>query len=219
LKKKAYLMQKLSRNLKSQNKSNILNNTFSGLILLTMTLLLPACGEQATFSTPEYFIPPTLSDVSEPIRFETPTPILPTPTITCENNLTFIDDVTVPDGSKFKPGDSIEKIWLVKNSGRCNWNADYRVRFIDGDPMGAGLEQALFPARSGKEAEIRINFVAPNQAGLVLSSWQAYSPEGQPFGMIFYISIVVDPNLPPTVTPTPSPTRTPPPTFTPERGE
>jgi hypothetical protein len=184
-----------------------------------MTLLLPACREQAAFSTPDYFIPPTLSNLAEPISFETPTPILPTPTITCENDLAFVDDVTIPDGSKFAPGDVIEKVWLVNNSGTCNWNADYRVRFIDGDPMGAGLEQALFPARSGTEAEIRITFVAPNQAGLVLSSWQAYSPKGQPFGTIFYISIIVDPDLPPTSTPTPSPTPTPPPTFTPERGE
>jgi hypothetical protein len=212
-------MKSLSRNSKSKNKVNLSQIILLKIFLLAITLLLSACGEQAAFSTPDYFIPPTLSNLSEPIHFETPTPILPTPTMTCENNLTFVDDVTVPDGSKFAPGDAIEKVWLVNNSGTCNWNADYRVRFIDGDAMGAGLEQALFPARSGTEAEIRINFVAPNQSGLVLSSWQAYSPEGQPFGMIFYISIIVDPNLPPTSTPTHVPTSTPLPTFTPERGE
>ncbi|MGD8458276.1 MAG: NBR1-Ig-like domain-containing protein, partial [Anaerolineales bacterium] len=183
--------------------------------MIVITLLLPACGEQESFSTPDYFIPPTLSHSAKPISFETPTPILPTATIACENNLAFVDDVSIPDGSKFAPGDVIEKIWLVENSGTCNWNADYRVRFIDGDPMGAGLEQALFPARSGNEAEIRITFVAPNQTGLVLSSWQAYSPEGQPFGTIIYISIIVDPDLPPTNTPTPKPTSTLPPTSTP----
>jgi hypothetical protein len=212
-------MKNLSRSLKSKNKGKLSQIALTSLLLLTTMLLLPACGEQAAFSTPDYFIPPTLSNISKPIHFETPTPILPTPTIACENNLTFEDDVTVPDGSKFAPGDVIEKVWLVNNSGTCNWNADYRVRFIDGDPMGANLEQALFPARSGTEAEIRITFIAPNQAGLALSSWQAYSPEGQPFGMLFYISIIVDPNLPPTSTPTPPPTSTPPPTFTPERGE
>lgn len=214
-----YQMTKPLRNLKSKNEVNLSKATFLKLFFLAMTLLLPACGEQAAFSTPDYFIPPTLSNLSEPISYETPTPILPTPTITCENNLSFVDDVTVPDGSKFAPGDVIEKVWLVNNSGTCNWNSDYRVRFIDGDPMEAELEQALFPARSGTEAEIRINFIAPNQTGLVLSSWQAYSPEGQPFGMIFYISIIVDPNLPPTRTPTPVPTSTPRPTFTPEKGE
>jgi hypothetical protein len=217
--KKIIYQKKSSRNWKSKNNLNLSKSTIIGLILLAMTLLLPACGEQVALSTPEYFVPPTLSNASSPIRFETPTPILPTPTITCDNNLTFIDDVTIPDGSKFAPGDVIEKVWLVKNSGTCNWNADYRVRFIDGDRMRAELEQALFPARSGTEAEIQITFVAPNQSGLILSSWQAYSPEGQPFGIIFYMSIVVDPNLPPTTTPIPSPTRTPFPTFTPVREE
>ncbi len=185
------------RNWKSNPDLYLTKIAITGFILLAMTLLLPACGEQVAFSTPEYFIPPTLSNQTGPIKFETPTPILPTPTTTCENNLTFVDDVTIPDGSKFAPGDVIEKVWLVENTGTCNWNASYRIRFIDGDPMGAKLEQALFPARSGAEAEIQITFVAPNQSGLVISSWQAYSPEGQPFGMIVYISIVVDPNLNP----------------------
>lgn len=216
MKKKSYPM-KLLRKWKSKN--NLSNITVPSLLLLAMTLLLSACGEQAALNTPEYFIPPTLANQAEPISFETPTPILPTPTIACENDLSFIDDVTVPDGTKFAPGDVIEKVWLVRNSGTCNWTADYRVRFIDGDPMNAGLEQALFPARSGSEAEIRVTFVAPNRNGLVLSSWQAYSPEGQPFGTLFYISIVVDSTLPPTATLTPPPTHTPLPTFTPERGE
>jgi hypothetical protein len=215
--KKKPSQKKSLKNWKLNLDLNLTKNTFASFFLFTITLLLPACGEQVAFSTPEYFIPPTLSNQTGPIKFETPTPILPTPTISCENNLAFVDDVTIQDGSKFSPGDVVEKIWLVENTGTCNWNANYRVRFMDGDPMGAGLEQALFPARSGAEAEIRITFVAPNQPGLVLSSWQAYSPEGQPFGMIVYISIVVDPNLPPTKTPTPSPTLTPLPTYTPER--
>ncbi len=69
--------------------------------------------------------------------------------------------------------------------------------------MGAAHEQALFPARSGTESELRISFVAPNGSGEYYGKWQAYNPEGQPFGEWFSIVIEVDATLAPTPSPTP----------------
>ena len=176
-----------------------------GLIFIALTLLLPACGEQDAPSTPAYFIPPTISHRAEQIPLETPTPIIPTPVIACENDLAFVEDVTVLDNSYHAPGDVIEKVWLVKNTGTCNWDANYRIRFIDGATMEAELEQALFPARSNTEAEIRITFTVPDQSGLAYSTWQAYTPDGQPFGEQLWIQIIVDPDLVPTDTPLSTP--------------
>lgn len=169
--------------------------------MILLAILLPACGGQDARSTPEYFIPPTLSHIPTPTPIRTPTPVAPTPTLACENGLTFIDDVTVEDNSVFAPGDTIEKTWLVKNSGTCNWDEDYTIRFVEGVVMGAEKRQGLFPARAGSEVEITITFTAPRAAGVTFSSWQAYTPDDEPFGDRIFIQIVVDPDLKPTATP------------------
>ena len=189
--------------MRSQDKLFGYFNPILGLILITFTLLLSACGEQVARSTPEYFIPPTLAQQAVQVSLDTPTHIIPTPTLDCDDNLTFIEDVTVPDYSVFAPGDMIDKVWRVENSGTCNWDANYRIRFIEGDALGAEHEQALFPARSGTESELRITFVAPNYSGEYYGKWQAYTPEGQPFGDWFSIIIDVDQTLAPTPAPTP----------------
>lgn len=119
----------------------------------------------------------------------------------CEDDLTFVEDITVPDDSVYAPGDIIEKVWLVENSGTCNWDEDYSVRLIEGPPMGAERRQALFPARSGSEAQITILFTAPNREGQIISKWQAFNPEGEPFGQIFFIQVIINPEATPTATP------------------
>lgn len=114
-----------------------------------------------------------------------------TPTPSCTNNLRFIEDLSIPDGTVVSPGIPLDKRWNLENNGTCNWDQDYRVRLVGGPEMGAKAEQALYPARSGAQATIRMVFVAPQEPGAYRSAWQAHDPDGQPFGDIFYIDIVV----------------------------
>jgi hypothetical protein len=101
--------------------------------------------------------------------------------------------LTVPDGSLIPPGASIDKQWLVTNSGTCDWDSSYRLRFVGGDPLGADAEQALYPARAGRQATLRILFTAPAAAGTYQSAWQAISPDGTAFGDAIYITVNVSP--------------------------
>jgi len=167
--------------------------------LLGIALLLSACGEQEASPTPDYFIPPTLSpERSSPTPLETPTQTpLPTEEEPCENNLAFVDDVTIPDDTIVAPGQEIEKIWLVENNGTCNWEIDYTLRMVDGLAMGASSIQALRPTVSGKQVEISILFTAPTDAGRAFSQWQAHDPEGNPFGDEFFVQVIVDLNFNP----------------------
>lgn len=109
----------------------------------------------------------------------------------CSDGLTFLDDLTIPDGTTVQPEDMLDKRWLVKNSGGCNWMKDYRLRLVSGPAMGEPEEQALYPARSGSQAELRMVFDAPKEAGLYRSAWQAYNPRGEAFGDPFFIEVVV----------------------------
>lgn len=171
------------------------------LILLTGIFSLWACAPQ---TTPTPFRPPTAAPPTQPLPTTTPIPALftavPTPTVTitptagpCTDNFSFIEDATVEDGTSFLPGASIDKQWLVQNSGTCNWDDTYRLKWVGGDPMGAAEEQALYPARAGTQATLRVTFTAPAESGSYESAWQAVDPNGNFFGDLVFIKIVVAP--------------------------
>ncbi len=152
-------------------------------------------------ATPE--VTQTLAPASpQPSLTLAPTPIpsqaaevvdtpLPTPTVDCQADLRFISDVTVPDGTAVSPGQVIDKRWQVKNTGTCNWDERYRLQLVAGQELGAPKAQALVPALSGVKAIIRIVFTAPPDLGTYRSAWQAFDPQGEPFGDPIYIDILV----------------------------
>jgi len=162
------------------------------MLVLALTLALGGCGEAGDVPAGGYFLPPTLAPESSAISLATPTPTpQASPTPECVNDLDFLDDVTIPDGSVYAPGDVMEKVWLVRNAGTCNWDSRYRLKLVAGDPMGAEPVQALYPARSQSEVEFVITFIAPDEEGVYTNSWQAYDPDGEPFGDRFFIEIEV----------------------------
>jgi hypothetical protein len=158
-------------------------------------MALTSCAPRAA---PALFLPPTQVNEIIPtqivIRIPTSTVIptvtvVPTPT-SCTNGLTFFKDITVTDNTPFGPGQTIDKQWLVTNSGTCNWDSRYHLKLIDGPAMGAA-EQALYPARAGAQATLRILFTAPSDTGTYKSTWQALGPGGGAFGDPIYIQIMV----------------------------
>jgi hypothetical protein len=171
------------------------------LCLLVLLVFAWGCtGNLALRTVPQesqVYRPPTLFP-------QTPLVMMPSSTIVatdvalprsatpaCSNGLHFLEDVTVPDGSQVAPGVTIDKQWKVENVGACNWDENYRLRLVVGSELGASSEQALYPARSGTQAIIRAFFVAPLEPGIYRSAWQAYDPQGRPFGDSVFIQITV----------------------------
>lgn len=134
---------------------------------------------------------PSLAATDTPsIALATRTPS-PTPAGPCTNNARFIADVTVPDGTQFLPGQPIDKQWRVRNLGTCDWGPDYRLVLVSGNALGASSEVALYPARSGTEAILEINMVAPAQPGSYTGRWQARSPTARLFGDRVFVTVDV----------------------------
>lgn len=106
--------------------------------------------------------------------------------------LSFIDDITIPDGSVVKPGIELDKRWQVRNNGTCDWTEAYTLRLTSGDPLGSEESQVLFPARSGSAAVIQMLLSAPEAPGNYRTAWKAYNAKGDPFGDPVYIDIVVE---------------------------
>jgi hypothetical protein len=165
------------------------------LILALLSLCVVGCSEQ-----PTPYRPPTLVvQASRPVQVSTtPTTtaqvvVTPFPITTpvCTDNLKFLEDLSLPDGTVVKPGALLDKRWLVENSGTCNWDEAYRLKFMSGAELSASLDQALYPARSGSKATIRIIFTAPSEPGTFQSAWQAYNPNGEPFGEPIFIQVTV----------------------------
>jgi len=162
-------------------------------IFLFVWLTLAACGGKGPGS-PTFYLPPT--PVSSALAATSqPAPDLsapnPTPTSPCTDNLTYLQDLTIPDDTVLAPEAAIDKQWLVQNSGTCNWDERYRLRLLSGDALGAPIEQALYPARAGAQVVLRLVFTAPSEPGTYRSAWQAYDPQGQAFGDPVFIEIVV----------------------------
>jgi hypothetical protein len=118
------------------------------------------------------------------------------PTPQCSNLLTYLEDLTIPDGTVVHPGENLDKRWLIQNNGSCNWNENYRLKLISGSALGVPEEQALYPARGGTQAVIRILFTVPNKPGLQRSAWQAFTPQGEAFGDPIYIEVSIETSAP-----------------------
>ena len=175
--------------------------------LLPLILALIFASACSPLSTPTPFIPPTSqAPLIEPTLIIIPTPttdqvrIIPLPTIiptidqsNCVNDLTFLEDLTIPDNSIIPFGIPVNKQWLVENSGTCDWSPEYRLRHTGGAVLGAPEEIALFPARSGTQATLQVVFTAPFEEGAYESVWQAFDPDGLAFGDPIYVRIRVSP--------------------------
>ena len=189
----------------------VLRSTYC--IFLFLAVLLSACAPAVT---PTYFIPPT-APKTEPTLVQTEatvvafststslpldsneTPTLeatsspePTPTMTCANNLKFVEDITIPDGMVIPAGESFVKQWRIQNDGDCDWDSSYLLKLVSGDALGAPAQVALYPARAGAEAVIEMTLIAPLDAGLYHTVWQAFASDGSAFEQAIYVEIVVE---------------------------
>jgi len=130
---------------------------------------------------------PTAYSAPQPLAFATVEPLASTSqpgsqVEACVNQARFIEDLTIPDGSRVQPGELLDKRWAVLNSGNCNWGPGYRLIRADAGNLEAPGELALYPARAGEPAVWQVLLTAPRAPGEYLASWQARSPSGEPFG-------------------------------------
>lgn len=163
------------------------------LILIFMISISAGCQPgvmQPTHTPIANFIPPTIDPAAEVDQAQQVTP-LPTRQTDCDNLLSFVDDLTIPDGMEVLPGEELTKRWLIRNDGSCNWDPSYSLQLISGLALGTNKVQSLYPARQATEAVIEIIFTAPDNPGRFNSWWQAYDPDGNRFGDPIYMEITV----------------------------
>ena len=139
------------------------------------------------------------------------------------NNLALVLDVTVPNGTTFKPGEEFTKTWKVENTGTCDWKHSYRLLFVSGDQLGGSSIRVGNAIPPGKWTQLSVNMKAPDKNGTYTGYWRLADSDGKLFGATLAVSIKVGtppadtstPTLPPTSNPTATSTSTETPTDTP----
>lgn len=105
----------------------------------------------------------------------------------------FVQDVTIPNGTRIHPGVSFTKTWQIQNSGSSSWGNGYQLTFIGDNRLGGPTAVASPATEPGKTASVAVEFTAPDTPGRHRSSWQMKSPSGQTFGDILRTEIEVIP--------------------------
>jgi hypothetical protein len=108
----------------------------------------------------------------------------------CEKSA-YIDDVTIPDGTVLLPGETFVKSWTIENTGFCMWKENYMLTFFEGDPMSGSDTEIEKTMASGMQAKISVELTAPDAEGTYTGYWILADNNGDPFGMPFFVQIVV----------------------------
>lgn len=107
------------------------------------------------------------------------------------DNGRYLADVTIPDDTSIEPGTEFVKTWRMENNGTTTWGDGYHFVFVNGDPMGSPAEVPLPAASPGQQVDISINQVAPLNAGKAFGDWRLRNAQGQFFGELVYLRILV----------------------------
>lgn len=176
-------------------------------VFLVLTAL--ACNLPGLATTTEMPPTPTAPQEGEatstlpspPATTNTPVPDVSGPG-GCTLNARYVADVTVPDDTQLAPGEAFTKVWRVRNSGTCTWEAGTQLIFVSGEQMGGPATVDVPSVAPGSDTDVSVDLVAPTEPGAYRGNWQLQTQDGTRFGSVIYTRIVV------AVTPTPSKTPT-----------
>jgi hypothetical protein len=148
------------------------------------------------------FPTPTLEPTGTP-NVPTHTPEPSATTNPCYN-LLYIDDVTIPDGTHMKAGETFTKTWEVQNIGGCAWRTGFTFQNVGGETMRGNTVVLTEAVPTGAKRKISVEMVVPSGInGLIQSSWRMADETGNFFGDTLTVNIVVGDITTPAVTSTP----------------
>jgi hypothetical protein len=131
---------------------------------------------------------------------------------------TFIKDVTIPEETTLSPGETFVKTWRFRNTGSCTWASDFLLVFVKGDDLDGSDTTIDETVSINKKVDLSLSLTAPDDEGTYVGYWKLADENGNTFGDLVYVSIVVvdEATSTPTATTTSTPTSSPtlPPTAT-----
>jgi hypothetical protein len=157
----------------------------------------PTPDDQGARSTLTLFIDPTLltpasTDESGPTNEPNATPTEPPTPTGCGYWSSFVDDVTIPDGTEIPAGEDFTKTWEIRNTGCLAWESATELVFLEGDQMDGPDSMTDIPSVSPTEsAEISIDLTAPLESGEYTGYWQLIAPGQISVGPPVFVQVKV----------------------------
>jgi len=147
---------------------------------------------------PTLTVEPSLTPEIVTATVETP------PTVNPCYKLLFDKDVTIPDGTQMKEGETFTKTWSVINNGGCAWAPGFTFNNVGGDAMRGKSLKLSESVPTGAKHELSIQLTVPSgQNGLIQSSWRMADKNGTFFGDTLSVNIAVGTIATPTATQNP----------------
>jgi ABC-type amino acid transport substrate-binding protein len=184
------------------------------------TSTTPAATASATDAAAIVVTTPTATASVTPVpATATPLPTVPptSTTMVCVNGLGYVADMNLDDQNMtappvMSPGQNFTKTWRVRNTGNCDWAADFLLMYVNGNrpeaQMGAQPVAVGKVVAPGQEVDLSVNMTAPYSYGAFQAFFQMRDNKGVYFGQVVWAGVSVpDPNPP---TPTAVPTTAPP---------
>lgn len=143
-----------------------------------------------------------------------PTPLPPTqpasiPTAApqaCVYGMAYVADLSYDDNNMtnppvLQPGQPFTKSWRLRNTGTCNWDPSFFLRYVRGNVPAAQMNGQPVPVPAvivpGATVDMSVNLIAPSSPGTYQGFWQMSAPNGTFFGQTIWVGITV-PGAPPT---------------------
>jgi uncharacterized protein YkwD len=100
----------------------------------------------------------------------------------CIDKASFSEDVTIPDGTLVKIGETFTKTWKIRNEGTCDW-VGYSMIYAGGEAMNSPMSVPLQEIKPGEFADISVQLQAPQRGGGHTGYWEFQNAAGQSFGV------------------------------------
>jgi hypothetical protein len=120
--------------------------------------------------------------------------LVPAATPGCDS-ATFIADLTVPDGTEFKPGRDFDKVWRIQNTGTCTWDDGYSFVYMGGSLDGYSLDFKTKDkfVEPGETVDLGVHLTASLQPNTYQECWSMKNDKNQyfPYSPVACVKIVV----------------------------
>jgi len=103
------------------------------------------------------------------------------PLVSCDD-VRFVADVTIPDGTTVRAGHTFAKTWEIQNTGLIRWQGRYLTRqgLLAGPGLCASVSQvAIPPTQPGQDVQLSVTFTAPSLPGSCRVDWKMTNGLGQ----------------------------------------
>ena len=120
-----------------------------------------------------------------PPETTTPNPLAPaSASVNCVNAAILLRDVTIPDHTQVKAGETFTKTWEFQNTGTCPWR-DYTLKFTSGDEINAPLSISIPATAPNEKVQVSMELTAPTADGTYSGYYALYNSDGDviPIGM------------------------------------